>query len=182
MIEGTLFLGMPNNRRLIGCSFLALLFFVVGCAAPQRFWPQKDIDTTETVAPEGSQVVLIASRTSEFKKRLVERLQQQLAADGFAHKTIGVDGLAQVDASEYASVVVINTCLAWGLDHEVRTFLDRQKTDKNVALLTTSGSGAWLPEKEGGDFDAISAASQMTTVDTVVEDVMAAIRAPVNGP
>lgn len=174
--------GMLYNNRLIECALLALFLFVIGCAAPQRFWPQNDIETTETAVPEGAQVVLIASRSSEFKKRLVARLQRQLGADGFAHKTIGVDALAREKASQYAAVVVINTCLAWGLDHDVQTFLDRQTTDKNVILLTTSGSGAWLPEKGERDFDAISAASKMTTVDAVVRDVMAMIRGPLNGP
>ena len=93
-----------------------------------------------------------------------------------AQKTIGIKDLPQVDASEYAAVVVINTCLAWGFDNDVQTFLDRQKTNKNIIVLTTSGNGAWLPDKGGKDFDAISAASEMTSVDTVVRNVMAGIQ------
>jgi hypothetical protein len=60
---------------------------------------------------------------------------------------------------DYAAVVVINSCLAWGLDKDVSHFLDRQNTTANIILLTTSGDGLWLPDKRGRDFDAISGAS-----------------------
>ena len=155
---------------------MALLFLLTGCAAPQRFWPQEDIIGTETTAPDGKQVILIASRSSEFKKLLVAKLHEQLAENGFGQKTIGVGGLPQVNASDYAAVVVINSCLAWGLDTDVQTFLDREKTATNIIVLTTSGKGAWLPDKAGRDFDAISAASKMTSVDNVARDVMDSIR------
>ena len=138
-------------------------------------WPQKDIVGSETKAPDGKQPILIASRSSDFKKLLVAKLHEQLAAEGLAQKTIGVKDRPEVDASEYAAVVVINTCLAWGLDNDVQTFLDRQKTDKNIIVFTTSGNGAWMPDKGGRDFDAISAASKMNSVDKAVRDVMANI-------
>jgi hypothetical protein len=168
---------MKQDRKIsVGLSWIVLLFLLAGCAAPQRYWPQEDIVRSETAGPDSSQIVLIASRSSNFKKLLVAKLHEQLAADGLAQKTIGVKDLPRVDASQYAAVVVINTCLAWGLDHDVQTFLDRQKTDKNIILLTTSGDGAWLPEKGESDFDAISAASEMTSVDSVTQNVMASIR------
>ena len=165
----------PFRNIIVNCCWIALLLFFAGCGAPQRYWPQEDIMGSETARPVGSQVVLIASRSSDFKKRLVAKLHEQLAAVGLAQKTIGVEELAQVDATDYAAVVVINTCLAWGLDHDVQTFLDRQETDENIIILTTSGKGAWLPDKGGKDFDAISAASEMTSVDTVAQDVMVSI-------
>ena len=166
----------PYRKLIVGCCWVALLFLLAGCAAPQRFWPQEDIIGSETTAPDSSQIVLIASRSSDFKKRLVAKLHEQLAAVGLAQKTIGIEELAQVDATDYAAVVVINTCLAWGLDHEVQTFLDRQETNENIIVLTTSGNGAWLPDKGEKDFDAISAASEMTSVDTVTRNIMASIQ------
>ena len=104
------------------------------------------------------------------------KLHEQLAAEGLAQKTIGIKDLTRVNASEYAVLVVINTCLAWGFDTDVQTFLDRQKTDENIIVLTTSGNGAWLPDKGGRDFDAISAASEMTSVDVVAKNVIASIK------
>ena len=168
---------MKTYRKIIaGCCWVTLLVFFAGCAAPQRFWPQEDMIGSETAAPDSRQIVLIASRSSDFKKLLVAKLHEQLAAEGLAQKTIGVKDLPQVDPGNYAAVVVINACLAWGFDTDVQTFLDRQKTDKNIIVLTTSGDGAWLPEKGNRDFDAISAASEMTSVDAVAKDVMVNIK------
>ncbi len=166
----------PYRKVIAGCCWMALLFLLAGCAAPQRFWPQEDIIGSETAAPDGKQVILIASRSSEFKKLLVAKLHEQLAENGFGQKTIGVQELSQVNTSDYAAVVVINSCLAWGLDNDVQTFLDRQNTATNIIILTTSGNGAWLPEKGSRDFDAISAASEMTSVDSVTRNVMVRIR------
>ena len=166
----------PFRNIIVNCCWIALLLFFAGCGAPQRYWPQEDIIGSETARPVGSQVVLIASRSSDFKKLLVAKLHEQLAAVGLEQKTIGVEGLAQVDATDYAAVVVINTCLAWGLDQDVQTFLDRQETNENIIILTTSGNGAWLPDKGEKDFDAISAASEMTSVETVTRNIMASIQ------
>ena len=167
-----------SNRLKAHCKtvsaflLLALLGLMGGCAAPQRFWPQEDMVGSETSEPDGGQVVLIASRSSDFKTMLVAKLHERLAAEGLPQKTIGVKGLCQVDAADYRAVVVISTCLAWGLDHDVQIFLDRQKTGENIILLTTSGDGAWLPDKDDNDYDALSAASKMTSVEAVVREIM----------
>ena len=162
--------------RLARCSFgLALLVLLAGCAVPQRFWPQKDIRASGPVETTGTATVLIASRSSEFKELLVAALQQKLSAAGIRQKTVGVEDLKQVDAQDYGAVVVINTCLAWGLDHDVETFLGRQTATGNVILLTTSGDGVWLPAKNGRDFDAISGASIPTNVNAVADDLFARI-------
>jgi hypothetical protein len=166
----------PYRKIIVACCWIALLFLLAACAAPQRFWPQEDIIGSETTTPDGKQIILIASRSSEFKKLLVAKLHEQLAENGLGQKTIGVGGLPQVNASDYAAVVVINSCLAWGLDNDVQTFLDREKTATNIIVLTTSGKGAWLPNKGGRGFDAISAASKTTSVDTVARDIMVKIQ------
>jgi hypothetical protein len=163
------------KTALFGCC-ITLLSLLASCSAPQRYWPQEDIIGSETVALNGKKVVLIASRNSDFKKQLVDKIHEQLALGGFAHKTIGIKNLPEVEASDYAAVVVISACLAWGLDYDVQAFLKRQKSDKNIVLVTTSGSGAWLPEKGSRDFDAISAASEMTSLDSVTRTVMVRIR------
>ena len=168
---------MKLKRKFVfTCCCVGLLFVIGGCSIPQRFWPQKDVVRSETAGSDGGQVVLIASRRSDFKDLLVAKLHEELSAAGVTQKTIGVDELAHVNSADYTAVIVINTCLAWGLDYDVQAFLNSQKTDANIILLTTSGNGAWLPDKGEKDFDAISAASKMTNVDAVVRDVMGSIR------
>ena len=158
----------------IYCALGFLL--LVGCAAPQHFWPQKDIVGTDEGIIHGEKMVLIASRSSEYKIGLVAELQKQLASAQISHKTIGVKQLDKVDSMDYNAVVVINTCLAWGLDNDVSHFLDRQKTTANIILLTTSGDGLWLPDKRGRDFDAICGASIKANISDVAQYLMERIR------
>lgn len=158
-----------------------MLVLLAGCAVPQRLWPQKDLPRSETLGTTKGHVVLVASRSSEFKMELVQKLHDALSSAGMTQKTVGVDDLKKSNAAHYDAVVVINTCIAWGLDHDVQVFLDRQKKYANIILVTTSGDGGWLPEKSGRDFDAISSASKMTTVDAVARDVMARINSRLHG-
>jgi hypothetical protein len=159
------------------CGFLIFgVVLLAGCAAPQHFWPQKDITASDIETIPGDPTVLIASRASEYKIKLVAELHEKLCAAHISHKLIGIKELAKVDVTDYAAVVVINTCLAWGLDNEVRTFLDRQKTTGNIILLTTSGEGSWLPDKRGRDFDAVSGASANENVGDVARNLMGIIR------
>ncbi len=169
---------MKSERHLCFWSWILLgLFLLSGCAAPQRFWPQKDIVGSDAGAIPGEHTVLIMSRDTEFKRLLVAELQKRLSAAQISHKTIGIKQLEKVDSTGYGAVVVINTCLAWGLDHDVRTFLDSQKTTANIILLTTSGEGSWLPDKGGRDFDAMSGASVKANVGNVAQELMERVQA-----
>ncbi len=159
---------------ILACSYgVALL--LCGCAVPRLMWPQKDLPCGESPGMAGGHVVLVASRSSEFKKALVNKLGNALASARVTQRTIGVDDLKEIDAAEYDAVVVISTCIAWGLDPDVQVFLKRQKEHANIILVTTSGDGGWLPDTGSRDIDAISSASKMTNVDAVARDVMAGI-------
>ena len=157
-------------------SWLLGLLLLTGCALPQHFWPQKDIVGSDVGTIPGQPEVLIASRSSEYKKQLVAELQKRLSTAKISHKTIGIKQLDKVDPTGYAAVVIINTCLAWGLDNEVSTFLDSRKRAENIILLTTSGEGSWLPDKHGLEFDAISGASLKTNISAVARDLMERIQ------
>jgi hypothetical protein len=167
---------MKSVRHHFCWSCVLGLLLLTGCALPQHFWPQKDIVGSDVGTIVGQREVLIASRSSEYKKTLVAELQKQLSAAKISYKTIGIKQLSQVDPTGYAAIVVINTCLAWGLDNEVSTFLDRQKRATNIILLTTSGDGSWLPDKHGQNFDAISGASLKANIGAVTRDLMERIQ------
>jgi len=163
---------------LAWCAVCLPLF---GCAVPQLL-PQKDLPPTERIGPTGGRVVLVASRSSEFKRTLVEKLVEAVVSSGMAQKTVGVGDLKEIDPSGYDVIVVISTCLAWGLDRDVQTFLNRQEKHANIILVTTSGDGGWLPDRNGREFDAVSSASKMTAVDAVVRDVLTRIAARLHYP
>jgi hypothetical protein len=157
------------------------LLLLTGCAIPQRFWPQQDIVGSDGSAVPGEPTVLIVSRDTEYKRHLVAELQKLLSAAQVSYKTFGIKQLEKADSTGYAAVVVINTCLAWGLDHDVSTFLDSQKTTANIILLTTSGEGSWLPDMRGRDFDAMSGASVKANVGNVAQELMARIQTKLEG-
>jgi hypothetical protein len=163
----------PNRFCAI---FLFGLFLLAGCALPQHYWPQKDIDASDVNIIPRKPTVLIASRASAYKKQLVKELQRELSAAKISHIIIGVSPLEKIGPNDYAVIVIINTCLAWGLDDEVSNFLDSQQSTRNVILYTTSAEGSWLPEKHGRDFDAISGASVKENVHDAARDLMERIK------
>jgi len=166
-------------RRQVNAALLcvcgAILIMLFACAMAQRMSPQKDLPPSETLGATDGHVVLVASRSSEFKTALVEKLIEAVVSEGLAVKTVGVGDLKEIDPSWYDVIVVISNCVAWGLEQDAQLFLDRQKQHSNIILVTTSGEGGWLPDKGDRDLDAISSASKMTAMDGVVRDVMAKI-------
>jgi len=88
----------------------------------------------------------------------------------------GVGDLGTIDAADYDAVVVISTCLVWGLDRDVQTFIDRRSHPTNIVMVTTSGDGDWQPDPLAEGIDAISSASTPASVDALVQTVMRHIR------
>jgi len=168
----------PNLWKLARINLLIItLFLLSSCGVPQRWWPQKDLAKARSTLDENTRGVLLASRDSEFKQALVAELSSALDSGDIAYQIIGIEALKEVDASEYRTVVVISSCLAWGLHHDVQTFLDKQKKHNNIIMVTTSGDGSWLPAQKGRDFDDLSTASEMTSVASVTGQVMQKIKA-----
>ena len=169
----------PNAKSKPNRFYAIILlgfFFLVGCALPQHYWPQKDIAASDENTIPGQPTVLIASRDSEYKKQLVKELRKELSVTKISYIVIGVSPLEKINPSDYAVIVIINTCLAWGLDDEVSDFLDHQQTTGNIILYTTSAEGTWLPDKGGRDFDAISGASVKENIHDVARNLMARIQ------
>jgi len=162
-------------KAALPCVCGAILIMLFACAMAQRMSPQKDLPPSEMIGATDGHIVLVASRSSEFKKALVVKLIEAVVSEGIAEKTVGVGDLKEIDPSRYDVIVVISNCVAWGLERDVQLFLNRQKKHANIILVTTSGNGSWLPVKGGRDLDAISSASKMTAVDGVVREVMAKI-------
>ena len=165
-----------NQQRLLWLTCLCgLLIYLSGCAVPRVLWPQKDLPHTESLGKPGGPIVLMASRDSEFKRALVREIGDALVSKGINQRTIGVDDLNGIESSDYDVVVVISSCIAWGLEKDVQVFLKRQENNSHIILVATSGDGGWLPNTLDKDVDAISSASTLTTVNAVARNVMTQI-------
>lgn len=143
-----------------------------GCAIPRLIWPQSDMASSRAGSTTNEQTVLLASRSSKFKKVLVEKLTRAVTAENMAVEIVGIENLKTYDAESYAGVVVISTCLAWGVDPLVRKFVERHPGYKRIVLVITSDSG-WLPQKTDFDVDAMTSASLLSDADVVSRSVMA---------
>ena len=166
---------MRYRRPLPVVAAFILFLLLYSCAVPQKMWPQKDMARSEIAGASDAPSILLASRNSEFKTLLVERLSTAMASEGFRLKIVGVEDLKTVESDQYDAFLIISTCLAWGFDDEVRSFIERHPKHDNMIFLTTSASGDWTPKAEQRDHDAISSASELADVDSVARNVMASV-------
>ena len=152
--------------------FLLLSLILVNCAVPRLIWPQKDINAYNINEPSLKKSILIASRSSEFKDAVVKKIGESFAKKPVYLKFIGLSDLAQEDVSGYSAIVVVNTCIGWGIDRKTKSFLDKTEKQDNIIILTTSGDGDWKPKMENYSFDAVSSASELVKTDEVAEEII----------
>ena len=167
-----------QSRSLIFSVLLLLTSIAqLSCfSASHRIWPQKDIQPNDLNEPSLEKKVLIASRSSEFKDAVVAKIGENFKDEPIYMKFIGLDQLKKEDGTDYAAVVMINTCMARSMDRHVKGFLKRHKDQSHMIVLTTSGDGGWLPKMKDRNFDAVSSASEKKKVDEVADKVTAKIR------
>ena len=163
--------------RLVSLASLCICLVHLSCAIPRLIWPQDDIRAYELNPLSLEDKVLVASRSSEFKDSVVARIREAFDGQPVYVRFIGLEDLKHENAGAYKAVVLINSCIAWGMDPDVEGFLKRSKDQSNIIVLTTSGAGDWLPKMEGRDFDAIACASKSINVDRVASEIITKIRA-----
>jgi len=169
---------LPNTLFFV---ILIVSLFPVYCSIPHRVLPQKDIQPSELNEPTLDKKVLVASRYSEFKEAVIEKLKEAFKDQPVYIKFIGLDELEKEDANQYNAVVMLNKCMAWQMDRNVIGFLKRYEDHSNMIVLTTSGDSDWLPKMEGRNFDAISSASEKVNVDEVANQIIDKINVLIEG-
>ena len=162
--------------RKLSWPLLFILLFC-GCTVPQYIWHQEDMEAYSVNQPALEKKVLIASRQSEFKSELVQRITDAFKDKDVYINVIGIDMLNDEDARIYNAVVIINTSMAWAIDRKVEQFLDNYGELNSIIVLTTSDGGDVLPDLEGRNIDAISSASVKEQVDPVSENIIQKIEA-----
>lgn len=164
----------PITRSM---ALVAALMILAGCNVPRIIWPQKDMELIQINDPSNRDRVLIASRSTEFKDALVKRIQGYYEGKPVYVKVIGLDAISGEKPQDYSCVVLINTCIAWGLDPKAMHFIDRNPYYYDFIVLTTSEEGSWKPRIKNEEVDTISAASVMTNVDEKSREVVTRIDA-----
>jgi len=163
---------MISRFNSLFCTILIVSLFQSHCSVPQRVLPQKDMPASELNEVTLDKKVLVASRYSEFKAAVIEKLKATFMEEPVYIKFIGLGELEKEDASRYDAIAIINKCMAWQMDRKVINFLKRYDDQGNIIVLTTSGDGNWLPHMEGRNFDAVSSASEHAKVDEVAQKII----------
>jgi hypothetical protein len=164
--------GLYLSVTICACSLPAHSFSV-----PHLFWPQKDIDSSYVNEKATGAKVLIVSRDSDYKRALVKKIKAALQTDSTYVKCTGLTKLKNEDASQYAVIVIFNTCMSWDWDRNIRAFLKRKQDARNVIVLTTSGNGTWKPRRNPASVDAVASASLDTSVEATATTIISKIRA-----
>ena len=154
---------------------LVLMVYLNSCAVPQKMWPQKDIAKSVVAGTPNAPNILLASRSSEFKVALVDKLSSMMASEGIRLQIVGIEELKTTQIDHYDVIVIISTCLAWGFDAEVQSFIEQHPRHDKMIFVTTSAAGDWMPEKEERRYDAVSSASALANVDAVARNIMSSV-------
>ena len=167
---------MRRRLSIFGTILILNIFFQISCVSvPHMILPQKDIQPGELNEPGLDKKILVASRYSDFKQTIVEKIKTAFQDESVYIKFIGLGQIEEENADQYNAVVMINTCMSWDMDRNVHGFLKRYKDHSNMIILTTSGDGNWLPKMKGRNFDAISSASKKANADEVANEIITKI-------
>ncbi len=155
------------NRSLIrtGILLFAILILEMSCNVPRIMWPKEDVQVSEVNSPELKTRLLIASRTSPFKEMVVKRLKEYYADKDVYVKVIGVDQLRKENMRDYTCVLIMSSCIAWGVEPQVQTCIEGNPYYYGFVVFATSGKGTWKPGLRHEELDTISGASIMASVD-----------------
>lgn len=157
----------------------------LGCAVPRRLWPQSDIEGYYLGNPTASRWVLVAARHSDFKNAVLAYLdlalreERERSGDLYV-RFVGIEQLENEPGSEYDAVVIINTCIAAGLDRRVDSFLRDQPTYDDIMVVTTSGDGDWMPCPVDYQVEAITSVSKRSRVQPLVAEILDWLRPRLN--
>ena len=140
---------------------ISTLILMSSCVIPRTLWPQKDV-----VEQSSSNArILIASRSSEFKDAVVNKTALLLQNDSIPVRIVGLNSLDTIKVDGYKAILLVNTCVAWDLDRNINTFLEKVGTTNNIIIFTTAGDSLWSPPKDNHAYDAITSASIMSLSD-----------------
>ena len=164
------------KKQMLFFLISSSLILLCGCTAPQYIWPQRDIDLQEINQASLKKKILIASRKSEFKIAVVQKIKDAFKNQAVYIRIIGIEALKYEDANKYSAVVLINTAMGWKIDRKAEEFLEKHKDLNSIIVLTTSGGGDIMPDTEEYQIDAVSSASTKDKTEHIADKIISKIR------
>jgi hypothetical protein len=163
--------------KKITCAALSFIVLstVLSCASIKPLAP-------ETGDGENRASVLVASRSSDFKQTLIDRL-----AHDYKNKieltVIPLGDIFDMQTTEYDALVVMGERMGWLLySAKERRFLRHFKEPQKLIMVMTAAKDDWEWERDD-DIDVITGASAPDNLDPLYQEVTTRLDAILNsGP
>jgi hypothetical protein len=162
------------KNRVVLKIFLVSVIAIQGVSGgvPHLFWVQRDIQEQEIKTTACKYTVLIASRKSDYKEAIVQKIVAALISDSICIRITGLKKLKKENEGDYHAVVLINTCMGWGIDIPVKKFLRRSKDPSAVIVYTTAAGDHWKPAMRRQKFDAVTSTSKKDKTDLITKSIV----------
>ncbi|MBN2010547.1 hypothetical protein JW960_14470 [candidate division KSB1 bacterium] len=171
---------MDKQFRILQFIMLTLSLSLLNCSRAFNVFQQDDYPASELNAPELANKILVASRYSDFKEAVNEKLKEMFNDQPVYIKFIGLSNIENEDVKKYNAIIIINQCMGKQMDPAVTNFLNNYDDHNKIIVVTTSGAGGYKPEWEGRQFDVISSASKKAKVDEVTDQIAEKVNSLIN--
>lgn len=155
------------NTGIVAIILISIAFFILY----EPRYPTDVIKSFEINSPKLEQKVLIASQLSNYKNSVVVEVIKHLRQRSVFIKVIDVTALADISENDWDAIVVIHTWENWAPPTTVSNWFEHGRNLDKIVVLTTSGNAQYKIQ----GINAITSASQMTTISSDVEEIMVRI-------
>lgn len=152
-------------KRVTIAMLLALV--ATGTVFALRPVERRDLGTEN-----GQRRVAIVSEWSRYKERLIDALVDELNDGNTALFVRNFDDFASIDSSAYDAVVVINAGVGSEVREPVVDWLNEQRNDDNIVVLTTQISD-WTPDIT---VDSVTSASRNRNIPDISRQLARQVR------
>lgn len=153
---------MRHTTSAVTLLFL-IFMFGVSCASSQLIEPR------QVSQLEGGKRVLIATRPSDFKKQITDRLIENYRHH-YSLRIVEIDELSDIQPDDYDAMVVMGARMGFLMfSTRERRFLRHLPNKERLILVMTAASQDWEWDRE--DVDVITSASAESNVDPVYNEV-----------
>jgi len=152
----------PNHAMIVQGALLLLFCIGLSCAGAQQVGLNDSDDSGETR-------ILIATRESDFKAEIVNRLVAD-HRDRSLVKVVELSTLDDVRTADYDALVVMGARMGWLMfSARERRFLRRLEHPEKLVMVMTAAHRGW--EWERDDVDVITCASTEANVEPTYREV-----------
>jgi len=129
------------------------------------------IDTSEEEAIKKEIKLLIANRESEFKDAVAEKVKQEIEKADVTVELVNIRLLKKKRIDDFDAVVIVNEVRAWHLNRHTKSFLRKlDPAQREKVIMVSTAATDWKTKQKG--IDAVTVASEMNKVNSVVKDIV----------